>query len=759
MITKVKNVINVGRLKKAGGTTDEYNLSKLSLVYSGNTHGKSTFVSILRSLSNNNPALIVGRQSFGATGKQNVILQLGSGGDLAIFKDGAWSKSLESIRIFDSKYINESFFSPDQQIDDNGQRKIETFILGRKGKEIAEKIQKLEKDQGENKNEKSAIARAYTAVKQPAYPDFDKFLKLKPIDKVEELLSAEKDKLTSYNNQSKIQTLIEGLVGKIGNLSLQDMKKNLAKTLEVDTSQISQHIQDHVKTGSDKRALSDFFEKGLSFSDNKHCAYCGQTINDAAQLLLDAYNQIYNDSYKALSASVKTAREQLKTLRIVDDIRKTMGQLTDLKVTMELPKEMGEKGEEIDLLDAISNALTIFEKEIETKQENFNHAVDFHELEKILVWLGSIKSIADGLLKQYSGDVSSKMALCQKQILEYEIHKLRQSELWVKNCSDYTGLEKTGKDISKDLRESYKKQADYATNVFSDCEDLINRCLKYHGANYKIGKLAPKGRTKGELFQLIFDEESEVGLTGDEKSYSVKNTLSESDKRLLCFSFFMASIQKELDGEKLIVVLDDPMSSFDFERRGNMASYIAKFFRDKTPEQIIILSHDKWFIKQVGESVSSADIAIKKLTFNRLAGTSDFSALDIQTDPMYIEDEYYRYRNRLIAYKNMSDDEILDNTDMLVNIRKIIEFILKHKYYDDLESDITKGKSIVTFVETLSKSDKPYGHRPDIKKKISELIPHKPAHDPNVGDYKIETLGAHGIRGIIDKAFSVVKEL
>ena len=106
----------------------------------------------------------------------------------------------------------------------------------------------------------------------------------------------------------------------------------------------------------------------------------------------------------------------------------------------------------------------------------------------------------------------------------------------------------------------------------------------------------------------------------------------------------------------------------------------------------------------------------------------------------------------------MNDNDILDKTENLSYIRKILEFILKHKYYDILESDIKDSGSVTAFVDTLSKPGNPY-YATNMKERIAALTPHKPNHDPNPSDFPIDRWGAIDIRKIIDDTFKLVKEL
>jgi hypothetical protein len=108
MIDRVQNIENVGRIVKTGGGQPQYQFANNTHIYAGNTHGKSTFTAVVRSLQTNNPDFIKGRKTFGATQQQRAIFVID--GDNYKFDGSAWDKSFEHIRIFDTRYIHENFF-------------------------------------------------------------------------------------------------------------------------------------------------------------------------------------------------------------------------------------------------------------------------------------------------------------------------------------------------------------------------------------------------------------------------------------------------------------------------------------------------------------------------------------------------------------------------------------------------------------------------------------------------------------------------
>jgi wobble nucleotide-excising tRNase len=289
----------------------------------------------------------------------------------------------------------------------------------------------------------------------------------------------------------------------------------------------------------------------------------------------------------------------------------------------------------------------------------------------------------------------------------------------------------------------------------------VNEYLEALGVNFRIKDLQYKGRSRGDLFSLVFDDTHDVGIHNGSSvsSYSARHTLSESDKRALCFSFFIGSIQHEKDLGKLIILMDDPASSFDFERRTSMANCLRTLMDLPTsPSQLLLLTHDRDFAKTINAKFcDSTDFSSLLLEWNSAKGTSDFAILDTGTNPLFMSD-FYKKLDRLHKDIGLSDSE-LDASKLQV-VRHLIENLMKRKYYDKLRTDIEAKKSIETFIDTLSQAGMPYENKQDLINRIRALSPHTVHHDQdNPGGYDPSTIGPVDVRNSLKDALKVMEEL
>jgi wobble nucleotide-excising tRNase len=78
----------------------------------------------------------------------------------------------------------------------------------------------------------------------------------------------------------------------------------------------------------------------------------------------------------------------------------------------------------------------------------------------------------------------------------------------------------------------------------------------------------------------------------------VARNLSEGEKTAISLIYFFSKIQEnDTDLQNLIIVVDDPVSSFDSNHLFNASAYIKNVF--EKAQQIFVLTHNFWFFKQV----------------------------------------------------------------------------------------------------------------------------------------------------------------
>lgn len=753
MIDKILKIEEVGRLQKTGGTGDNYRFTRKTMIYAGNTHGKSTLTAILRSLRENDPSIVTSRLTFGS--KKNPLISLRKASDQknVNFNSKGWSEIFEDIRIFDDRYIRENFFSPDEQINDADQRTIETFILGAEGKELASKVTEFTEKQTKNATARSAITRQFTSQHSNSGITFAKFLAMKEDASIDAKIKSSEDRLKSFQNQTSIRQSLKDISKILSEYSVDDHKSPLSVAMTVDVGVIAQHIKDHMAIGADSAKAKQFIADGLSLQKRKNiCVFCSQEIQDEnAKTLTKSYEDVFSRAYLSL-VSARNQSERFfelwnPNLRIAAEIAKL--QKLGLDINLD------------DAIDKLKIAVENIAPELELKKDPA-HPINLSLFDKVIEAITDISEVISPITAEYEQDLSEESNKERGSLALLKLQKDRFEQYWMEQCVAYTVLQEDhDKTIKPTLDATIKQLQTYASTIYTSCMSSVNDCLMSLGANFRVKGLQYKGRSRGDLFALVFDDMHDVGIHNGSSvsSYSARHTLSESDKRALCFAFFIGSIQCEKDLDKLIVVMDDPASSFDFERRTSMANCLNDMMDATTaPAQLLILTHDRDFAKTIDLRFrDDTDFSSLLLEWSRDKGTSDFARLDTSSNPLFMSD-FYKNLNRVHEYINLPDSKL--DTSNLEVVRHLIENLMKRKYYDKLKADIKAKASVETFIDTLKKPNMPYENKHDLISKMRALSPHTAHHDQdNPGGYDPNTLGPTDVRNILKNTLDVIEEL
>jgi ABC-type multidrug transport system ATPase subunit len=154
----------------------------------------------------------------------------------------------------------------------------------------------------------------------------------------------------------------------------------------------------------------------------------------------------------------------------------------------------------------------------------------------------------------------------------------------------------------------------------------------------------------------------------------------------------MAEVESDPDVASLVVVLDDPMSSFDEDRKLLTIKKL-KLLKTKV-RQIVLLTHEQSFLKMLSQRVGPH--AAFKITFDEAQDTSKIEILDVNEE--YIDAFIFDIKN-LHALLSASDDDV--TWEKLRCMRDVIEHIQKKKYYLILQDEINAGKSVGAFTAKL----------------------------------------------------------
>lgn len=701
MLKRIQKIQNIGRFADCQAAGCEF--AKETIVFGFNTQGKSTLTAIIRSIQTGNNNILIGRKTFGATSGKNVEIDFEEGGtnDKYVFQNRAWNKANPNILIFDSKFIAENVFDG-ENITFDQQKNLNTVIIGKKGQDLNNEIIALQKQSDDFANQKGEKTREFTR-HFPSY-DFEKFKALPEDASIDDKIK-DKDKEIKFEREKEdIKKAIKSHIQSVSGFRF-SIRETLVKTLDVKQEEIESHIKSHFST---EESAQNFLSEGLDFLKEKPadgtprtCIFCGQELGANAESLLSLYSAYFKGGYEQLQIEMNNAIDYFKGINFEATLEKIAADLRakDLDIGLDDTK-----------ITELADLKKQFGKELERKRD-LNYAINFDSFDRLKTGIEKIKSDLEELEQKKLNIPSPKTVLAlENERRTLEITKKRFEPAWVKFCKDLETNEVEAEKVRK-TRETKRKELDeYSSAIFDTHRETINRLCKEMCADFGVEDFKPLKKIVGRderIFAIKFFGTHKVNIDNeDDKTPNFRNTLSESDKRLLAFAFFISLLSHDRELDKKVIVLDDPMSSFDSERRRKTVHVITDVTckykeadgteKSIVPRQKIVLTHEDRFAKELARLMPSArtlkieeyvDGGQKRSKIVHADFAQDFPDDDIS--------------NRIEKIKGILDTRAF-TTDFETDCRVVLEHIFKRKYYLELKTEISLRKSVRTFTTKLT---------------------------------------------------------
>lgn len=349
------------------------------------------------------------------------------------------------------------------------------------------------------------------------------------------------------------------------------------------TSVVSQTIQRLV----DNNDIKTWVETGLDlhkYHETKQCEFCGNTISDERIKQLEAH---FNDDYKAFQERLTRAEEWLSGHYIQKPQLPTESDFYD-----EFKKEYGEA------CTALEKAIMALNEEI-TAWHNILKEKTINPLEtgltvkpitevSIKACIDAIASISSAVGKHNhkSGNFQEETKKAKKQL------ELHYATTEVKSFGYHEKKQEVVNRTAENIK--LKTAIDGRKTEIRALEDsLSNEGLGADQFNESLHKFL--GRSELTLRFNPVKKGYEI-LRND--SEQVNGKLSEGEKTAIAFVYFITKL-KENDNkmEDTIVVVDDPVSSFD----SNHLFHAYSFLRSNcvSAKQIFVLTHNFTYFKLI----------------------------------------------------------------------------------------------------------------------------------------------------------------
>ncbi|MFN4314178.1 MAG: AAA family ATPase [Chitinophagaceae bacterium] len=602
MVSRIMQIKGIGRFINM--QTEHLELGTNTLVFGQNTAGKSTLTDIFWSLKTGDPALIEGRRTFGYSGPQQVELQ-GSNGFFYTYPGAAWNEGNSLIEIFDTQFINENIFEGNEIHFDN-QQKLHNIIIGGEGKRLSDDLMKCHERFAQITKEKTDRTKYFNRAfeKKILMPDFQHLPKF---DDPERLIKELQSTIEVASNQEKIRETFESVLKLLDNIVQQPTKAILQRTLETNADAVVSHIQQNWKNPEHS---VHFLQTGLELTkgDEKSCVFCGQQLNASAIALLKTYSQVFSEEYKKFQLQVAATVDRFEKFNPVQIIENLKDKLQVVAVNLDLSA--------IDT-NRLTKIKRSAEAEFRVKKDDLSSVADFTAFDELISIFQTIEAQVHSLAKKFIFSTEADLASLRNKIFEVEMSKIRHTEIWDDFFKKEAELDAEQAAVKQQREMLRERLAGYSEALYQTHFNSINKLLSEMGADFRISEFKPLKKLVGKserLFEIEFYDQYRILISEIAPNQpKFKNSLSESDKRLLAFAFFFSLLLHDEKLEEKIVLFDDPFSSFDMHRRAKIVELLANPYLiseegeriEKKFGQLIVLTHEAEFFQLLSETLQS----------------------------------------------------------------------------------------------------------------------------------------------------------
>lgn len=689
-LKKITAIKNVGRFKSARIGGGEY--GRFVLIYGGNGRGKTTLCAILRSLQRNDPKFIQRRKTFKVSDEPEVGLLLDSG--LTRFAGGAWTVSKPHIHIFDQQFVTENIHGGDQ-IDVDHRRNFYRIVVGPKGVALAEEVDRLDAD-ATAKQLQIAAEKKVLEQHVPTGMKLEAFLKLPADADVDSNIEKATKILKAIDDRKAISTHNLLSVPSLPTLPKAFLEL-LCKSVEGIAADAAARVQQQLAHHNFSTGGEAWLSQGLPHIVDDRCPFCAVPFNGNS--LIDAYRGYFSEAYAAHQSAIAEMGSALNQALSPTTAFKVEQAFRQVSTDAEFWSAYCDHGyapsgaanrissEVAALLDAAEGMLAA---KMATPLEPVELTTDFIDAQA--TWAATTKELeaevatfveANRLIQEVkdANAVADRVG-AEAALAELQAVKKRYSEPVFSLASNYVTLLSDKKALVEAKNAKKAALDDYDKEILGAYEADINQFLASFGASFSLARCSKNyvGKIPQSTYCLRFDT-NDIDVTktsADEPGFDT--TMSAGDKNTFALAFFLSQLKRDSDIANKIVVFDDPFTSLDDFRRAMTAKEIARTGDTGRAAQVILLSHDKFFLDNVRGIIHGAQCTSFQISAS--VGASSIEPWDIERE---VKEGYLQDHMRL---QDFAEGHSGDARELRMVMRPLLERYIRYRF----PNQILEGK-------------------------------------------------------------------
>ncbi|NTW33157.1 MAG: AAA family ATPase [Bacteroidetes bacterium] len=626
-------------------TTD---FEKINLLYGENGSGKTTLSIILHSLKGNN-SLLSKKRSFDHSVPQTIeILTNGIANTLYTYNNGIWDNHKPLIEIFDIHFINENIYTG-LEIQSSHKKNLFEVIFGQQGIQLKIDIQDIkDRIQNGNKTIKETTEKIQLAIEN-AYTASD-YCNIQIDDAIDTKIVAKEAEIATAKSYQLIQT--KQALSVIPQISLPydciTATAIISQTIDTISETYLQKFKEHKEHLSMGGKEEEWLKQGFSSITDNACPFCLRTFDEEIEIL-EAYKQYFNEEYNTLLNSLSSLNSSVLNFNLEAQLLQADAKITGNRSLIEFwENHIINPPSLISIIDKKDELSEAFEKVktcLEAKSKNPIQATTITDLASFQTAIDAINTIIDDFntdISTYNQKISTLKLSAQPSIsqLELDLKKLKavkkRSEPVIStictNLSTYAqaiialNSQKTTKQLQLDT---------YSTTIFSSYSLRINQYLQSFAPYLEIRNLDSGyvGSSKEPMVKYALHINGNEIKQDDNPLYPcIKYSLSEGDKSALALAFFLTKLEVDGNIQDKIIVFDDPVSSFDLNRKSTTISNLIHFGQQS--KQLFVFTHNLIFASEFWKSANQVPVTIQCSKIEFLGNTACIIEYNIETETL-----------------------------------------------------------------------------------------------------------------------------
>jgi wobble nucleotide-excising tRNase len=730
VLERIQMIDNVGNY--FGANAGNITFTDVNIIYGENRNGKSTLCDIFYSLSLNDPQFILDRKSIlpnrnAAQIQQRVELKFEGQRQAVRFINAVWDSQPpedSKLYIFDHSFIHRNVMTGAIYSRDNSTN-MSGFILG----ENAAQFEALEARNQQLRVDRRTLASYKAQLIAHELGDFNTFIASpKPIKTLQELdTEIHASKLTQQTLATQIANINQvtrrpNLENILSFHSIDDKVRRINDFLALSMENVHEASKSVVTAHKSHVANNSSFD-GWTAKRLTHliedCPFCGQTLGNEAHSLIESYRTAFDDTFQRFIATTKTSATQLQreTLLEISLNALTQQHERNLAALDSYPEEaikaqldernfatqLNDKFEDInvtlqELNASLAETIQIVRASLTEKYDtpyNLINPINFSALQfrlqtfnDTVTEYAAITIATNEILINFKGaqDATALLNIMrQEEQNEVAITNERKRLHLDTECTEYIDL-KNQIDVLQAQYDTDKTSLEQAQEVFLDTYFTeINMLFRAIGSSdFNISRKINRGGAR-----TVYD--LKVTFKGQVINNSKLHCLfSESDRRALALCIFLAKIHRlsDEDKRKAILVMDDPVTSFDNERISSILRIL--FALKPSIKQMIITTHYKGMASAVMKKFNEAQ-ALKII--QTAQGSSFIQSTKVEMTATAHDERYME----IMDFVNLRTQD-----NKITKLRPFIEDEMRQRYRLPLsDMNLTERDSFNDCIEAL----------------------------------------------------------